>query len=239
MIRLGVNIDHVATLRQVRKGLTPYPSLIQAARIAKKAGAHQLTIHLRGDRRHIQDSDLNDLSRLKILPLNLEMAATTEMLSKALKAKPQWVCLVPEKREELTTEGGLDVFTQVKKLKEYTEKLQRKGILVSLFIEPSKKQIWASHEVGARAVEFHTGTYALSKGSNQKRELRRLKDSFKLAHLLGLRVHAGHGLDYKNTKAVCRLPHLQEVNIGHSIICDSLIRGLHTSIREMKKLTVK
>lgn len=233
-IRLGVNIDHAATLRQVRGGKTPYPDLVQIARIAVKGGAEQLTIHLREDRRHIQESDVRALTELRPVPINLEMAATSEMLKKALKYKPDWACFVPEKREELTTEGGLNVRKMQTRIGRQVERLQRIGIEISMFIEPSLEQVEASHRIGAEAVEFHTGHWVLLRGSAREREWRRLKEAALFAHDLGLAVHAGHGLDFQSARAICQLPHLAEVNIGHSLICYSLEMGLEKAVRRMK-----
>jgi pyridoxine 5-phosphate synthase len=235
-IRLGVNIDHVATLRQQRAGLVDYPSIIEAARLARDGGADLLTIHVRGDRRHIQEADLSDLTRESILPLNLEMAANSEMIEIALKYKPYIVCLVPEKREELTTEGGLDVIKHEKAVGNVIEKMKSAKIRTSLFIEPSFDQIENSRALGANAVEFHTGQYALAETVDEASRLREnLAQAFKKAHSLGLNVHAGHGLDYKNTSLLAKLPFLEELNIGHSIICRSVLVGLKQAVLDMKQ----
>jgi pyridoxine 5-phosphate synthase len=237
-IRLGVNIDHVATLRQLRAGLVDYPNIIEAAEIVKQAGADQITVHLRGDRRHIQEDDLVKLTSAKLLPINLEMAATEEMIEMALRFKPSIVCLVPEKREEITTEGGLDVIRNQRVVGGTIATLQKAGIKVSLFIEASLPQIDKSHELKANAVEFHTGRYALNKTPNEiVLELQMLRKSFAHAHEKGLAVHAGHGLDYRNTSALLGLEFLEEVNIGHSIICRAVIVGLSQAVSEMKKIT--
>jgi pyridoxine 5-phosphate synthase len=235
-IRLGVNIDHVATLRQLRAGTVDYPDIIQARDAVVKGGADQITIHLRGDRRHIQDFDLSSLSKNRPVPLNLEMGVTGEMMDKALKYKPDIVCLVPEKREEVTTEGGLDVIAHRSKVEDCVRELKKANIRISLFIEPSLEQTEMSAALGADAVEFHTGHYALSRGMEKKRELHRIRDVFNAAHKLGLAVHAGHGLDYHNVKALVNLPHLEELNIGHSIVCQSVFVGLEKAVREMKAL---
>ena len=234
-IRLGVNIDHAATLRQVRGGTTPYPDILNIAKIAIKGGAEQITIHLREDRRHIQESDLKVLSKKCSVPLNLEMASTDAMVRMAKKYKPDWVCFVPEKREELTTEGGLDILKAKAKLAKHIEKLQFIGIEISMFIEPSLEQVQAAYDVGADAVEFHTGKWVLLTGAAQKKEWKRLVAAAKRAHQLGLSVHAGHGLDFKTTKKITALPFLEEVNIGHSLICYSLEYGLEKSTRLIKK----
>ncbi|MBX3040264.1 MAG: pyridoxine 5'-phosphate synthase [Bdellovibrionaceae bacterium] len=233
-IRLGVNIDHVATLRQVRGGTTSYPDLMHFALEAVRGGAEQITIHLREDRRHIQLADLQLLAKKRPVALNLEMAASEEMLRFAKKYRPDWVCLVPEKRQELTTEGGLDVVKGAKRMSPMIEKLQRIGIEISMFIEPSREQVLASYEVGADAVEFHTGHWVLLKGDKKKREWKRLCEAAKLAHHLGLGVHAGHGLDPEHTRKIRALPELREVNIGHFLVCDALNEGLRKSVRRLK-----
>ena len=235
-IRLGVNVDHVATLRQVRGGTTPYPNLLEMVKRSVKGGAQQITIHLREDRRHIQLEDLKVLSKACPVPLNLEMAATKQMVSLAKKYRPDWVCFVPEKRAELTTEGGLDVKKGFQKMAPMVEKLQRIGIEISMFIEPSLEQVEASYKVGADAVEFHTGKWVLLQGAAKNREWKRLCEAAKWAHDLGLNVHAGHGLDYAHSRMINKLPYLQEVNIGHSLICYALTEGLEKSVRNMRKL---
>ncbi len=234
-IRLGVNIDHIATLRQVRGGSTSYPNLMMHAKAAVRAGAQQITIHLREDRRHIQLHDLQQFSQHRPAPLNLEMAATDQMLRLAKKYRPDWCCFVPEKREELTTEGGLDVAKAQAKISAMVEKLQRIGIEISMFIEPSAKQVTAAFDVGADAIELHTGKWVLLKGPAKKREWERLCEAAKLAHHLGLGVHAGHGLDLVHARMIRRLPNLREVNIGHSLICSALEAGLATAVRQMKR----
>lgn len=235
-IRLGVNIDHAATLRQVRGGITSYPSVMEIAEQARLGGADQITIHLREDRRHIQEKDLASLIHWGKLPLNLEMACTAEMLKKALKYKPDWVCYVPEKREELTTEGGLDVCKNKKNLAAQIERLQRIGIEVSMFIDADPKQIEASFDIGAEAVEFHTGHWVMCQGLKKKKAWDKLVAAALAAHQIGLQVHAGHGLEPKTTSEICKLPYLEELNIGHFLICDSLIHGLKTSVRNLKKI---
>lgn len=229
-IRLGVNIDHAATLRQVRGGTTAYPDLMNIASLAISGGADQITIHLREDRRHIQDADLELLARECPVPLNLEMACSEKMLKIALKNRPDWVCFVPEKRQELTTEGGLDVVRMKSKLQGMVEKLQEKGIESSMFIAPDLKQVKASFEAGADAIEFHTGHWVLWSQQGQKKkaekEWNRMFEASQYAASMGLRVHAGHGLDFFTTQEVLELPFLEEVNIGHSIICYSLEYGI-------------
>lgn len=236
MIRLGVNIDHAATLRQVRGGKTSYPDMLQVMDLAIKGGAQQITIHLREDRRHIQLEDLKVLSAHCPVDLNLEMAVTDQMLKYALKYKPQWVCMVPEKRAELTTEGGLDVVKGLKKIAQMNERLQRIGIESSMFIGPDLKQVKASYEAGADAVEFHTGHWVLYKDQKKKREWEKLCEAADYAHALKMNVHAGHGLDYDHAKKIKLMPHLREVNIGHSIICYSLELGLKKSVQNFKKI---
>jgi pyridoxine 5-phosphate synthase len=239
-VRLGVNIDHVATLRQLRAGTVDYPDIVEARNQVVAAGADQITIHLRGDRRHIQEVDLNKLSQDKGgVPLNLEMAATGEMLKVALKTRPDIVCIVPEKREEVTTEGGLDALKYAKILETMTKDLHKAGVRVSLFVEPDLKQIKISREVGADAVEFHTGRYAIARGAGQASELQRLDHAFNEAHGLKLAVHAGHGLDYVNTVPLLKNQFLEELNIGHSIVCRAVFVGLAEAVREMKDLIKK
>ncbi len=245
MIRLGLNIDHVATLRQQRAGLVEYPDPIRAAQICMEAGADLITVHVRGDRRHIQEADLAKLSQPFQLskniqpnfPINLEMAATDEMLEMALKYKPLIVCLVPEKREELTTEGGLNVFGQKENIHRVTSVLKAAGIKVSLFIEADESQVQASFDVGGDAVEFHTGHYANYKSTETvSAEYEKLERACKQAHSLKLHVHAGHGLDYENISKIKHLPFLEEVNIGHAIICESVFVGMAAAVNRMKSL---
>jgi pyridoxine 5-phosphate synthase len=234
-IRLGVNIDHAATLRQVRGGSTAYPDLLQIAQIAIRGGADQITIHLREDRRHIQEKDVEILSEHCSVPLNLEMASTDAMVKLARRYKPDWACFVPEKREELTTEGGLNVERNQIHISRHVEKLQMLGIEISMFIEPNVKQVKAAFDVGADAVEFHTGRWVHLKGASQRKEWVRLEAAAMEAHRLGMAVHAGHGLDFETTREITALSHLEEVNIGHSIICYSLEHGLEKTVRMMKK----
>lgn len=235
MIYLGVNIDHVATVRQARLDIEPDP--IEAAVICELAGAHGITIHLRGDRRHIQDRDLRLLRKIAKTKLNLEMAATEEMINIALDVKPDQISLVPEKREELTTEGGLDVASQVDHLTDAVARLGEAGIPVSMFIEADPHQIAASKEVGATAIELHTGAYANCRTeAEQAAELERLIEGGRQAVALGLRVHAGHGLTYRNIIPIKQIPKLYEVNIGHNIIARAVLVGLDKAVREMLEL---
>lgn len=236
-MRLGVNIDHIATLREARKTFEPDP--IKGALIAIEAGADQITLHLREDRRHIQDEDLFRLKcelKDRATPINLEMAPTEEMLNIALDVLPNTVTLVPEKRQEITTEGGLDVVSLKRHLREYIKPLKDAGIKVSFFIDPEESQIDASVEVGADAVELHTGEYADAYGSNLEKELNRLRRSARYGRRVGLEVFAGHGLNYQNVKAVASIKEIQELNIGHSIIANSIYWGLYEAVRRMKEI---
>lgn len=231
-IFLGVNIDHVATVRQARKGFYPDPS--RAAREAVLGGADQITLHLREDRRHIQDHDLLLVRGAVRVPINLEMALHPAIIKIALAYGPEKVCIVPERRQELTTEGGLDAAANEARLKPVIRELQKKKISVSLFIEAKEKQIRAAARLGADAVEFHTGVYAEASGQKRKKEWRKIKTGAELACRLGLIVHAGHGLDYGNVTALCRIPEITEVNIGHSIVARALLTGMRTAVSEMK-----
>ncbi|MDD5455992.1 MAG: pyridoxine 5'-phosphate synthase [Candidatus Margulisbacteria bacterium] len=230
---LGLNIDHVATLRQARKGFEPDP--LEAALIAQKAGADLITIHLREDRRHIQDNDVLRIKQAISVPLNLEMAPVPEIVDIALKVKPHKVTLVPEKRQELTTEGGLDVVKNFEKIKKINSRFQKAGIIVSLFIEAQKKQIKASKDSGAPSIELHTGRYAESSGLKQQKELEKLQEAVAYAQSIGLAVHAGHGLNYENTAAVAAIKGIEELNIGHSIISSAVLLGLPQAIKNMKQ----
>jgi len=232
-ISLGVNIDHAATLRQVRGNTTSYPDLLTLVKKIKSAGGEQITIHLREDRRHIQDFDVVHLCKKSPLPINLEMAVSDEMLKIALRNKPAWVCFVPEKREELTTEGGLNVVKVSADIQRMTAILKSKKIRSSYFIEPNTEQVKASAEAGADAVEFHTGHWVLSKGAEKKKIWQQMVLASELAAKLNLRVHAGHGLDYEHCRLIRKLPHLVEVNIGHSIICYSLELGIAKATKEI------
>ena len=234
-IRLGVNVDHIATLRQVRGGTTVYPDLLHFVKEAKAGGAQQITIHLREDARHIQLSDLILLSKKCPVLLNLEMAATADMQKLALKYSPDWCCLVPEKREELTTEGGLNIVKYFQRIKKITQKLNQNKIQVSHFIEPDLRQTFASSECGAKAVEFHTGHWVLLKGAQKKTEWLRLVAAARFAHSLGMNVHAGHGLDFEHSRFMRHLPFIQEVNIGHSLVCYALENGFRSAVQKMKK----
>ena len=234
-IKLGVNIDHAATIRQAR--FTPYPDLVEISAEAEAGGADGITLHLREDRRHIQDDDVIQLREEISTKMNLEMAVTEEMVRIATTVKPEDCCLVPEKREELTTEGGLDVLRQKERVTEVCHQLKAAGIAVSIFIEPDLAQISAAAEAGAPVIELHTGTYANTSGKkNLEAELQRLMRAAHHAHSLGLTVNAGHGLDYKNIKPVLSLPYLHELNIGHSIIARALVVGIRTATAEMKAL---
>lgn len=238
-LRLGVNIDHVATIRNARGGRHPDPIL--AARIAEKAGADGITAHLREDRRHISDADIDRLMGEAIgLPLNLEMAATEEMLAIALRHKPHAVCIVPEKREEITTEGGLDAAANHNRLAYFVEKLAAGGSRVSLFIEPSTVQFAVAKAMGAVVVELHTGAYceAVIEGDEARiaHELARLSEGAKEAHAMGLEVHAGHGLTYDSVKPVAAIRELAELNIGHFLIGEAIFIGLEEAIRKMRTL---
>jgi pyridoxine 5-phosphate synthase len=230
-LRLGVNIDHVATLRQVRG--TSYPDLVQAARVCEAAGAGGITVHLREDRRHIQDRDVVALRKAIRTPLNLEMANNPDILSVALKVKPDEVCLVPERRRELTTEGGLDAAGQERLLRPTISKLRDAGIEVSLFIAPVPRQIEAAARLGAPVIELHTGTYCDLKGAAARKELVALCAAARLAHGLGLTVNAGHGINLENAQGILEIPYLNTLNIGHSIICNAVFMGLNRAVREM------
>jgi pyridoxine 5-phosphate synthase len=228
-LRLGVNIDHVATLRNARGGLHPCP--VAAAQLAADAGADGITAHLREDRRHIRDDDMRRLKAEVALPLNFEMAATAEMLALALEILPNACCLVPEKREERTTEGGLDVAGQEAYLRDYCAKLKAAGIRTSLFIDPQPAQVKAAARIGADIVELHTGGYA-----QQPSELSKLQTAATLAHSLGLEVHAGHGLTFENVGTIAAIPEVVELNIGHFLIGEALFGGLDIAILEMRKI---
>lgn len=238
MIRLGVNLDHVATVRQARRGIEP--DIVWAATLAQLAGADGITIHLREDRRHIQDEDLFRLKKTVACRLNLEMAATEEMVRIACEQKPDYVTLVPEKRQELTTEGGLDVAGQKDKCAEVVKRLHTAGIPVSMFIAADKKQIETSSKIGADAIEFHTGTYAEAKlDKDVERELEKLKAGSKLSAKLKMHVHLGHGLNYLNVIPIAAIPEAEELNIGHSIVSRAVLVGLERAVREMKELMLR
>jgi len=230
-IDLGVNIDHVATLRQARGG--HYPSVIDAAELAEKSGAAGITMHLREDRRHIQDQDVRDVVASVRIPVNLEMAVTDEMLAIAADIRAKHCCLVPERREELTTEGGLNVIAQKARLRDAAGQLKNAGYRVSLFIDPDTAQVEAAYDTGAPVVELHTGAYANTSGNGIADELLRLKVAAERARELGLIVHAGHGLTAHNVGPVAALTQISELNIGHSIVSRALFIGLDDAIREM------
>jgi pyridoxine 5-phosphate synthase len=233
-IRLGINIDHVATLRNARGGTHPCP--IEIAKLAKKAGADGITAHLREDRRHIRDHDITRLKKEVDLPLNLEMAATPEMLAIALKIKPNAVCIVPEKRAEITTEGGLDVIKNQAILAPMIKKLRAKKIRVSLFINDDLNQVKKAKELGANIIELHTGKFCEAKGKEQKEEFKKLSQAAKLADKLGLECHAGHGLKYHTTKKIAKIPQIKELNIGHFIIGEAISDGIIKVVKKMKKI---
>jgi pyridoxine 5-phosphate synthase len=244
MPSLGVNIDHVATLRQARYRETPEspnaePDPVAAALVAEKAGAVGITAHLREDRRHIQDRDIFELRERITTKLNLEMGLSEDIVQIALRVKPHDVCLVPENRQEVTTEGGLDCAGQVERLRSVMAKLQNAGARVSLFIDPEEHQLRAAAALRAEFVELHTGAYANARGADRERELEKLCQGAQLALDLGLRVNAGHGLNYENTAAILALPGLEELNIGHSIISRAVSVGLHQAVSEMRRLVCK
>ncbi len=237
-IRLGINIDHIATLRNVRG--TDYPSPLKAALAAEEAGADLITLHLREDRRHIREADVQALRPLLQTRMNLECAITPEMLEFACLIKPHDVCLVPEKRHELTTEGGLDVAGQLQAVQAACAQLEKAGIRVSLFIDADEKQIQAAQEAGAPVIELHTGEYANATDiTTQQQTLQRIARSADLALSLGLRVHAGHGLHYGNVQPIAALASIEELNIGHAIVSHALFVGWDNAVREMKALMIK
>ncbi len=235
VILLGVNIDHIATLRQARG--TRYPEPLHAALIAEQAGADGITAHLREDRRHIQDRDIELLQQLLQTKLNLEMAVTDEMIAIARRVKPRACCLVPERREELTTEGGLDVAGSSERMRDACLALAEVGVEVSLFIDPEMKQIDAALRAGAPVVELHTGRYADAETPElQRQELLRIRQAAAYAHQAGLQVNAGHGLNLHNVEAICRIPQLVELNIGHSLIAEAVFCGLGQAVRDLKRV---
>jgi len=236
-IFLGVNIDHVATLRQVRG--TTYPRPAEAAQVAERAGADSITVHLREDRRHIQDSDLEALKAVMRTHMNLEMAVTDEMLRIAAEVNPSDCCLVPEKRQELTTEGGLDVRGQQEKVGNACKALGSADIRVSLFIDPDPQQLDAAAAAGAPVVELHTGRYAETDGEEQQEELRRIEEAARYGASLGLIINAGHGLHYQNVAAIARIEDIVELNIGHAIIARAVFDGLGVAVAEMKRLMIE
>ncbi|MCA0930267.1 pyridoxine 5'-phosphate synthase [Ruegeria profundi] len=237
-LRLGVNIDHVATVRNARGG--DYPDPLRAAKLAEEAGADGITAHLREDRRHISDADIDGLMEVLSVPLNFEMAATPEMQKIALRHKPHAVCIVPEKREERTTEGGLEVAREENKLAHYIAPLREAGCRVSIFIAADQRQIEAAHRIGAEVIELHTGAYcdAHAEGRMEEAttELESLREMSAFAHSLGLEVHAGHGLNYETVQPVAAFPEVRELNIGHFLIGEAIFRGLTPAIAEMRRL---
>jgi pyridoxine 5-phosphate synthase len=237
MIKLGVNIDHIATLRQARG--TRYPSPLQAALLAESAGADLITLHLREDRRHIQDADVHSLRPILQTRMNLEMAITEEMIGIACQVRPQDACLVPERRQELTTEGGLDVAGQLDKVADACRRLAEAGIRVSLFIDPEPHQLAAARAAGAPVVEIHTGRFAEAEGREAEAELARIRAAVAQGLDLGLQVNAGHGLHYHNVQAVAAIPGMAELNIGHAIVAQAVFSGWENAVREMKRLMVE
>ncbi len=237
MIRLGVNVDHVATVRQARMIEVPDP--VEVALLAERAGADGITVHLREDRRHIHDRDVRLLRERSRSKVNLEMAVTTAMVAFAESVKPDDACFVPEKREELTTEGGLDVVSHKAKIKEAVERLEGRGIHVSLFIDPEPAQIETAKEVGAHAIEIHTGSYCNTSGRERDEELGAIFSAVTLARKLGLEVHGGHGLNYDNVLPIAAIEEIVELNIGHSIIARAVIVGIEQAVREMKELLAR
>ncbi|EAQ03850.1 pyridoxal phosphate biosynthetic protein [Pseudooceanicola batsensis HTCC2597] len=237
-LRLGVNIDHVATVRNARGGA--YPDPLRAAKLAQEAGADGITAHLREDRRHISDADIEGLMATLSLPLNFEMAATDEMQAIALRHRPHAVCIVPERREERTTEGGLEVAREENRLAHFIAPLREAGCRVSIFIAADSKQIEAAHRIGAQVIELHTGAYcdahAEERFEERDAELARLTEMATFAHSLGLEVHAGHGLTYDTVQPVAALPEVRELNIGHFLVGEAIFRGLDPAIREMRRL---
>ncbi len=230
-VKLGLNIDHVATVRQARGGTEP--DLLKAALECVRGGAEGITVHLREDRRHIQDRDVFQLKKIISVPLNLEMSVQAEIVKIACRLKPEKACLVPERRKELTTEGGLDVAGKLKAVAAAVQKLKQNGISVSLFIDPIQRQIDVAALTGADYIELHTGTYANASAKKRKQELLRLKQAAIHAHSLGLGVNAGHGLNYDNVSVVARLPYMEELNIGHSIVSRAVFVGLKQAVTEM------
>jgi pyridoxine 5-phosphate synthase len=234
MPELGVNIDHVATVRQARRTYEPDP--VWAAMAAELGGADGITIHLREDRRHIQDRDLRLLRETVAIKLNLELAANSEIVAIACETRPEQATLVPERREEVTTEGGLDLLSDPDAIRRSIERLKQAGIAVSLFLDPDRRQIEFAGTLGVQAVELHTGTYALAKGEQQHQELQRLIAAGALIRDLGLTLHAGHGLNYHNVGPVARIVDMHELNIGHAIVARAIFIGLERAVREMKDL---
>jgi len=233
-MHLGVNIDHVATIRQARH--TPYPDPVRAAQMSLEAGADGITAHLREDRRHIQDEDMRQLAAMEGVHLNMEMAGTNEMVAICTELKPAACCLVPERREELTTEGGLDVVAHQARLASVVETLASAGTRVSMFIDPEPEQVRVSAAIGAPVVELHTGHYANYAGTAREHELTAIREAAKLAADLGLIVHAGHGLTIDNTPAIADIPEIKGLNIGHAIIADAMFKGLKLAVADFKRI---
>ncbi|RLL56045.1 pyridoxine 5'-phosphate synthase [Mariprofundus sp. EBB-1] len=236
-MNLGVNIDHIATIRQARG--TSYPDPLDAVPLCLAAGAGSITAHLREDRRHIQDHDIERLAAMDGLHLNMEMGATDEMVRICERLRPAACCLVPEKREELTTEGGLDVVGHQRRLADVVARLSAVGVRVSMFIDPIEAQIRASSEIGAPVIELHTGHYANLCGAEQAVELVAIRDGAALAAGMGLMVHAGHGLTVENTPAICRIPEIEELNIGHAIVADALFKGLKQAVIDFRAVMIR
>lgn len=237
MVELGVNIDHVATLRQARRGDQPDP--VAAAVLAELGGADSITIHLREDRRHIQDRDLRVLRQTVATRLNLELACSKEVVDIAIEVRPDQATLVPERREEVTTEGGLDILSDTPRVADAVKRLQACGIFVSLFLDPEEDQIRAAAHMGVEAVELHTGQYALEHGDKRRHQLRRLQEAGALIRQLGMQLHAGHGLDYHNVQPIASIADMHELNIGHSIVSRSIMVGMREAVSEMKRLMVE
>lgn len=235
-IKLGVNIDHVATLRNARGG--NYPNVVQSAKVAEQSGADSITVHIREDRRHINETDLENLLDTINIPLNLEIAAKEETVAIALKNQPKSVCFVPENRQEITTEGGLDVKKNFNHLKQMIDPMLKTDIKISLFIDPSEEQLYATKDLGVNTIELHTGAYAnaFEKNTDLEFELNRIKSSAMLAEDLSLNCHAGHGLNFENVVSIAKIKNILELNIGHFIIADSIFNGLQNSIQKMKNI---
>ncbi len=235
-VRLGINIDHVATLRNARG--ENYPEVIEAAKIVEKSGADLVTVHVREDRRHVNEKDLGDILNVVNIPVNLEIGANSEMVDIAIEYKPKCVCFVPEKRQEITTEGGLDVVNNFDKLKKILKSFSNHNINIAFFIDPDKDQLIATQKLGVKTIEFHTGSYANAfiKKNNVELELKKITESTAFANKLGLNCHAGHGLTYDNVSSIVSINHIVELNIGHFIIANSIFEGLENSILKMRKI---
>jgi pyridoxine 5-phosphate synthase len=235
-IRLGVNIDHVATLRNARGG--NHPEIVNAATTVENAGADLITVHVREDRRHVDENDLKSILEIINIPLNLEIAANSEMIAIANKYKPHSVCFVPENRKEITTEGGLDVSRNFNKLKNLLKDISSNDINISFFIDPDKEQLIATRDLGIKIVELHTGAYAqaVTREMNIESELKKIKDTVKLANNFNINCHAGHGLNFDNVSLIASIPNIKEINIGHFLIGDAIFNGLHNSILKMKQI---